>query len=399
VATNTAVGASALGGGSQTGTNNTALGYQALLSNTTGDENSALSSGVLRTNTTGARNTGAGLNALYANTTGSDNSAFGRGTLQTNTTGSNNAAFGKYAMLLNTTGANNTAHGTEALYSNTTASDNTAVGYQAGYSNTIGAASTFLGYRAGFSLNRTADVASYNTMLGALAGYFVTTGQQNTFVGEESGYSMTTGSKNTIVGRYNGNQDGLDIRTASNYIVLSDGDGNVEFTAKDGSSWALPGAVPQTGTGITFPATQSASTNANTLDDYEEGTWTPQLTGSGGGDYTMSGSNSGKYIRVGRIVTVEAVLQWSGGGPFSGTLQVNGLPFTNSGGVRSMGSFGWSNGTSIIPNSTYTWITVGIDLSASAVSIIQNGVLGNSGTPTVAASGVVFGFGLTYLAS
>jgi hypothetical protein len=37
---------------------------------------------------------------------------------------------------------------------------------------------------------------------------------------------MTTGSNNTILGAYSGNQGGLDIRTASNYIVLSDGDGN-----------------------------------------------------------------------------------------------------------------------------------------------------------------------------
>ena len=37
---------------------------------------------------------------------------------------------------------------------------------------------------------------------------------------------MTTGSKNTILGNYTGNQGGLDIRTANNYIVLSDGDGN-----------------------------------------------------------------------------------------------------------------------------------------------------------------------------
>jgi hypothetical protein len=38
--------------------------------------------------------------------------------------------------------------------------------------------------------------------------------------------AITTGSKNTILGRYNGNQGGLDIRTSSNNIVLSDGDGN-----------------------------------------------------------------------------------------------------------------------------------------------------------------------------
>jgi hypothetical protein len=57
------------------------------------------------------------------------------------------------------------------------------------------------------------------------AGYNVTTGVENTFIGRRSGYDVTTGSKNSILGRYNGNQGGLDIRTASNQIVLSDGDG------------------------------------------------------------------------------------------------------------------------------------------------------------------------------
>jgi hypothetical protein len=47
---------------------------------------------------------------------------------------------------------------------------------------------------------------------------------------------MTTGSKNTLVGCYNGNQGGLDIRTASNNIVLSDGDGNPRGYW-DGSNW------------------------------------------------------------------------------------------------------------------------------------------------------------------
>jgi hypothetical protein len=36
------------------------------------------------------------------------------------------------------------------------------------------------------------------------------------------------------------------------------------------------------GAGITFPATISASSNANTLDDYEEGTWTPSYSASNG---------------------------------------------------------------------------------------------------------------------
>jgi len=64
-------------------------------------------------------------------------------------------------------------------------------------------------------------------------------------------------------------------------------------------------ATPSTsGAGITFPATQSASTDANTLDDYEEGTWTPQLAAisasfSVNPTYT---SQTGTYTKIGRFV-------------------------------------------------------------------------------------------------
>jgi hypothetical protein len=61
--------------------------------------------------------------------------------------------------------------------------------------------------------------------VGQASGYN-TTSTQNVFVGQQAGYYVTSGQKNTILGRYNGNQGGLDIRTSSNYIVLSDGDGN-----------------------------------------------------------------------------------------------------------------------------------------------------------------------------
>jgi hypothetical protein len=108
-------------------------------------------------------------------------------------------------LYVNSTGSSNVALGYSALQNNTTASNNTAVGYQAGFSNTT---------------------AQYNTFLGRVSGYSNTTAVQNTFIGEQSGYYITTGSKNTILGRYSGNQGGLDIRTSSNNIVLSDGDGN-----------------------------------------------------------------------------------------------------------------------------------------------------------------------------
>jgi len=58
-------------------------------------------------------------------------------------------------------------------------------------------------------------------------------------------------------------------------------------------------ATPSTsGAGITFPATQSASTDANTLDDYEEGTFTPTITATGGAFSSVTYVvQSGKYTR------------------------------------------------------------------------------------------------------
>jgi hypothetical protein len=156
-----------------------------------------------------------------ANTTGDRNTVVGDTAFQTNTTGSYNVAIGDNALQANTTASNNTAVGYQALYSNTTAADITAVGWQAGYSAT-GTGSTYLGSYSGNS----------------------TTGIYNTFVGHISGYLVTSGTKNTIIGRYTGNQGGLDIRTASNYIVLSDGDGNPRGIF-DGSGNLLVGLTAQ----------------------------------------------------------------------------------------------------------------------------------------------------------
>ena len=134
---------------------------------------------------------------------------------------STNTAVGASALAANTSGASNTSLGYQALQSNTTASNNTAVGYQAGYTNSVGTGNVYLGQQAGYTAT-----GNNNVMVGYYTGYGLTTGVANTFIGQGSGYLVTTGSKNSIIGGYSGNQGGLDIRTASNYIVLSDGDGN-----------------------------------------------------------------------------------------------------------------------------------------------------------------------------
>ena len=83
--------------------------------------------------------------------------------------------------------------------------------------------------------------------------------------------------------------------------------------------------------GITFPATQVPSADANTLDDYEEGTWTPVIAGnSSAGSYSYS-VRAGSYTKVGRIVTAQCTMTGiTTNSAGSGCLTITGLPFTSS---------------------------------------------------------------------
>lgn len=92
------------------------------------------------------------------------------------------------------------------------------------------------------------------------------------------------------------------------------------------------GGVLQLSSGITFPATQVAASNANTLDDYEEGTWT--------GNYSTGGSFSGTYTKIGDCINIR-VFHNNGatGRTFSSNAIISGLPF-------SMGG----NGTFVVVN-------------------------------------------------
>ena len=131
------------------------------------------------------------------------------------------------------------------------------------------------------------------------------------------------------------------------------------------------------GSGITFPATQSASTDVNTLDDYEEGTWTPVYSTN----FTGTHSNQvGKYIKVGKLVTAYFFIQVS---TVSGTgaLQLKGLPFTsssttngNAGTVMHLaGNWGTNTPFSIDADGTST-VTYNLKYRSSANGTIDNTV-------------------------
>ena len=82
------------------------------------------------------------------------------------------------------------------------------------------------------------------------------------------------------------------------------------------------------GAGMTFNAETAA---ANTLDDYEEGTFTPVLTGTTSASGQGYDTQSGIYTKVGDMVFINIYIDLNAKGSISGFLKITGLPFTNAG--------------------------------------------------------------------
>ena len=82
------------------------------------------------------------------------------------------------------------------------------------------------------------------------------------------------------------------------------------------------------GSGISFPATQSASSDANTLDDYEEGTWTPVITGTSVAGSATYSTQSGTYVKIGKYVFLQMFVTFTSAHTGTGGTKVGGFPFT-----------------------------------------------------------------------
>ena len=123
----------------------------------------------------------------------------------------------------------------------------------------------------------------------------------------------------------------------SGVLQLASNNGSVGLTIDTGQRTTFPttigigNATPSTsGAGISFPATQSASSDANTLDDYEEGTWTATLTGTTTAPNTPV-TTTAKYTKIGNQVTLWARFSNKDTTGASGYMHVTGIPFLGSG--------------------------------------------------------------------
>jgi hypothetical protein len=118
---------------------------------------------------------------------------------------------------------------------------------------------------------------------------------------------------------------GLLIQTNGTTAQTVDSGQRTKFPTTIGVGDATPSA---SGSGISFPATQSASSDANTLDDYEEGTWTPTIIGTTtAGTATYSGQVA-SYTKIGRMVQIVGYINWSSGTGTGPAMRIAGLPFT-----------------------------------------------------------------------
>tara|TARA_R100001463_G_scaffold42137_2_gene88571 strand:- start:18024 stop:20048 length:2025 start_codon:yes stop_codon:yes gene_type:complete len=156
------------------------------------------------------------------------------------------------------------------------------------------------------------------------------------------------------LGRFNKTTEAVDA------IVMSlELDGDV--TIEDGN------LVVANGHGIDFSAT-SGTGESEILDDYEEGTFTPTLEASSGSNPTVGGSASGRYTKIGDMVTVYmSVTNITGGDSASGNLEIHSLPFApttkDSVGTVLLDNFTFVSGT--------TYCVSYCDVSDDLIKIMQ----------------------------
>ncbi len=185
----------------------------------------------------------------------------------------------------------------------------------------------------------------------------------------------TTGDTNT--GIYYPAADTFAVTTAGTERYRVDASGNVGI----GVTPSAGKGCLQLSSGINFPATAVASADANTLDDYEEGTWTATLIGATTNPTTPV-TATGRYTKVGRQVTVQVYIANVTTTGASGRIGVSGLPFANNGSIETIGAVGFYDIATFTgsPFAQIGFNATAVDLYSSVSNGVYQPVTHNAGT-------------------
>lgn len=145
------------------------------------------------------------------------------------------------------------------------------------------------------------------------------------------------------------------------------------------------GALTVSAGQVVFPASQNASANANTLDDYEEGDWTPIIGGTGGTSGQAYTTQTGKYTKVGKLVVAEFLVTLSTAGTITTAPMIGGLPFTVETTVGGSCCSSWANlvsgvglvGIEPVTGTTYAALTYTNNFVTSTAAL-TTGHIGNT---------------------
>jgi len=341
------------------GANNTVIGYNALKNADSGESDNVVigkEAGININHASADANVIIGSNAGFGGA-GPMSGSVAIGANAMNSTGANTItgtiAVGYNSLTALTSGAGNTAIGYQALQGHTTGARNTVVGYQA-MDGTGGATvldsndNTFMGYHAGggtwttavcqynvgignYSLDGAMNGANLNTAVGYGSLGAVVSGDRNVAIGADAGSTLTTGFDNVCIGR----DSNVSANDAQNRIAIGkDAVSSNDNVAVIGNSSITDVLMAQDGeatihcAGVKFPPNNALpDANANTLDDYEEGTWTPTFVSASGHAPTISATYVNDFTKVGNVVTVSLYIAFSNDGGGTDGVQISGLPF------------------------------------------------------------------------
>lgn len=217
-------------------------------------------------------------------------------------------------------------------------------------------ATTVNAFGAATTLNigaATGTLTVANTTLAAKAGTFsttlVVTGLINTAAGWQVTGSTTPASGVGLEAGHNGTTGHIYSynRTSPAYMAMELDGLTLKLNQNSGGAITLHGAVTADSTlavtgglldisgasagQIKFPASQNASADANTLDDYEEGTWTPALAFGGASVGITYTAQAGLYTKIGRAVISTFTISITSNGSSTGNATITGITPASSG--------------------------------------------------------------------
>ena len=172
------------------------------------------------------------------------------------------------------------------------------------------------------------------------------------------------------------NATSLILLTGANRTTVA---GDVGFYISEGSgNWRellyMPVNTQLTNSGVKFAASQASSSDANTLDDYEEANWTPVFTFAVPGDLSITYSvQVGRATKIGRLAVADFNISTSAftHTTASGALTITGLPYTSVtlSDYRAMGVMLWTG----ITKANFTDVNSTIGSNAAVLDVVASG--------------------------